>query len=56
MQQIFLRYTSSIFGGEDVLLGASFDLLKWFVAAGAAVIVIHAAYKAVAGKRTDAAY
>jgi hypothetical protein len=42
------RYASSVYG-QPVLLGASWDLLGWFVALGAAFIIIHAAYKAVAG-------
>jgi hypothetical protein len=45
------RYATSIYGGEDVLLGASWDLLKWFVVAGAAFIVVHAVVKAVTSRR-----
>ncbi len=53
--QLF-RYSSSIYGGSDVLIGASWDLLKWFVVAGAVVIVLHAAIKAmVASRRPDRA-
>jgi hypothetical protein len=48
--QLF-RYSSSIYGGSDVLIGASWDLLKWFVAAGAAFIVVHAVVKAFAGRQ-----
>jgi hypothetical protein len=48
--QLF-RYSTSIYGGSDVLIGASWDLLKWFVAAGAAFIVAHAVVKAFAGRR-----
>jgi hypothetical protein len=48
--QLF-RYSTSIYGGSDVLIGASWDLLKWFVAAGAAFIVAHALVKAFAGRR-----
>jgi len=44
--QLF-RYSTSIYGGSDVLIGASWDLLKWFVLAGAVAIVLHAAIKAV---------
>jgi hypothetical protein len=42
------RYSSSIYGGSDVLIGANWDLLNWFVAAGFAFIVLHAAFKAFA--------
>jgi len=50
--QLF-RYSTSIYGGSDVLIGASWDLLKWFVLAGAVAIVLHAAIKAVTSRRTD---
>jgi hypothetical protein len=49
--QLF-RYSTSIYGGSDVLIGASWDLLEWFVLAGAVVIVLHAAFKAVTSRRT----
>ena len=52
--QLF-RYSSSIYGGSDVLIGASWDLLKWFVVAGAAFIVLHAVVKAVTSRRADQA-
>jgi hypothetical protein len=54
VMQLF-RYSTSIYGGSDVLIGASWDLLKWFVVAGAVVIVLHAAVKAVTSRRTDRA-
>ena len=41
-----LRYATSVYG-DNVIIGASFDLLVWFVAAGAAAILIHALFKAV---------
>jgi len=47
------RYSTSIYGGSDVLIGASWDLLPWFVAAGAAFIVPHALIKAVMSRRAD---
>jgi len=53
--QLF-RYSKSIYGGSDVLIGASWDLLPWFVLAGAAAIVLHAAVKAVTARRTDRAH
>jgi hypothetical protein len=46
------RFASSVYG-QTVLLGASWGLLGWFVAAGAAFIVVHAAYKAVTGSRNS---
>ena len=50
--QLF-RYSTSIYGGSDVLIGASWDLLPWFVLAGAVVIVLHAAFKALGSRRAD---
>jgi hypothetical protein len=50
--QLF-RYSTSIYGGSDVVIGASWDLLPWFVAAGFAFIIAHAVVKAVAGRRGD---
>ncbi|HET6197882.1 MAG TPA: hypothetical protein VFE12_19115 [Acetobacteraceae bacterium] len=43
------RYATSVYG-QTVLLGASWDLIWWFVGAGAAFIVVHAAVKALAGR------
>jgi hypothetical protein len=48
--QLF-RYSTSIYGGSDVMIGASWDLLPWFVAAGLAFIIVHAVVKASAGRR-----
>jgi hypothetical protein len=48
------RYSRSIYGGSDVLIGASWDLLPWFVGAALALIVLHAAFKAVFGRRAGA--
>jgi hypothetical protein len=47
----WFRYTRSVYGQEQ-LVGASFDLLPWFVAAGAAFIVLHAIVAALAKART----
>jgi hypothetical protein len=47
--QLF-RVTTSIYGGSDVVIGASWDLLPWFVAVGAAVIIVHAVVKAVGAR------
>jgi hypothetical protein len=45
------RFATSIYGDSDVVIGASWDLLPWFVAAGGAFILVHAVVKAVAGRR-----
>ena len=45
------RFATSIYGDSDVVIGASWDLLPWFIAAGAAFIVVHAVAKVVAGRR-----
>jgi hypothetical protein len=45
------RYSKSIYGGSDALIGASWDLLPWFVGAAVAFIIVHAAAKAVFGRR-----
>jgi len=37
------RYATSVYGSR-VLLGASFDLLQWFVAVGVAAILAHAIF------------
>jgi len=45
------RYSTSIYGGDNLLIGASWDLLKWFVVTGAIVIVLHAVAAAVTSRR-----
>jgi hypothetical protein len=47
----FFRYSRSIYGGQDQLIGASWDLLPWFVGAALAFIVLHAVLSAVARHR-----
>jgi hypothetical protein len=47
----FFRYSKSIYGGQEQIVGASWDLLPWFVAAGAAFIIIHAIIAARASAR-----
>ena len=42
------RYASSIYGGNDMLIGANYGLLPWFALAGIAVVIAHAVFKAVA--------
>ena len=44
------RYATSVYG-QTVLVGASWDLIWWFVGAGAAFIVVHAAVKAAGRAR-----
>ena len=48
------RVASSVYGGSDVVIGASWDLLPWFVAVGGAIIVLHALAKAIVGARSGA--
>jgi hypothetical protein len=48
------RHATSIYGDSDVVIGASWDLLPWFVAAGAAAIIVHAVVKALAGRQRQA--
>jgi hypothetical protein len=48
------RYSKSIYGGSDVMIGASWDLLPWFAGAALVFIVVHAAIKAMASRRADA--
>jgi hypothetical protein len=45
------RYSTSIYGGSDTIIGASWTLLPWFVAAGAAFIIAHAVVRAITGRR-----
>ena len=40
------RYATSVYG-QNVLIGASWEPLIWFVGVGAAFIVFHAAIKAL---------
>jgi hypothetical protein len=42
MMPDFFRYSKSIYGGQEQLIGASWDLLPWFASAGVAFIVLHA--------------
>lgn len=45
------RYSRSIYGGSDQLIGASWDLLPWFVGAAVAFIIVHAILSALAKRR-----
>lgn len=47
----FFRYSRSIYGGQDQLIGASWDLLPWFVGAAVAFIALHAILSAIANRR-----
>ena len=49
----FFRYSTSIYGGSDTVIGASWDFLPWFVAVGAAFIVVHAVARAIASRRAS---
>jgi hypothetical protein len=44
------RYASDVYG-QTVLVGASWDLIWWFVGAGATFIVLHALVSAVTRPR-----
>jgi hypothetical protein len=46
----FFRYATSVYG-DRVIIGASFDLLQFFVAAGVAAILAHAIFKWAAPSR-----
>ena len=45
------RYATSVYGGGNQLIGASWNLLPWFVGAAAAFIILHAVVTALANKR-----
>jgi hypothetical protein len=45
------RYSRSIYGGGDQLIGASWDLLPWLVGAAVAFIILHAILNALAKRR-----
>jgi hypothetical protein len=45
------RYAAGVYG-QTVLVGASWDLIWWFVGAGVTFIVVHAAVRALTGSRT----
>jgi hypothetical protein len=47
----FFRYSRSIYGGSDTIIGASWDLLPWFVGAAFAFMVAHAVVKALVSRR-----
>lgn len=51
MELELFRFSKSIYGGQTQLIGASFDLLPWFAAAGIAFVVLHAIFKLVAPAR-----
>ena len=45
------RYATSVYG-QTLLVGASWDLIWWFVGAGVAFIAVHATVKAVTGSHS----
>ena len=49
----FFRYSRSIYGGSNQLIGASWDFLPWFVGAAIAFIVVHALLNALAKRRAQ---
>jgi hypothetical protein len=46
------RYSRSVYGGSDQLIGANWDLLPWFVGLAVAFIVVHAILSERARRRT----
>ncbi len=49
------RYATSVYGDKQII-GGSFDLLQYFVLAGAAVILAHAIFKWVVPSNKNAAH
>ena len=49
------RYATSVYGDKEII-GGSFDLLQYFVAAGAVAILAHAIFKWVAPSNKNAAH
>ena len=47
------RYSKSIYSRQSEMIGASWDLLPWFAAAGLAFIVAHAAIMLIARRRKN---
>ena len=47
----FFRYATSIYGDDATLIGASWDLLPWFVGAALAFCVLHAVLHAATASR-----
>jgi len=45
------RYSKSIYGGQEQLIGASFDLLSWFAVAGIAFVIVHLVAAALSKSR-----
>jgi hypothetical protein len=43
------HYASSIYGGNETLIGANYGLLPLFALAGAGFAIAHAVFKAVTG-------
>lgn len=49
------RYATSVYGDREVI-GASFDLIQYFVAAGVAAILVHAIFKWVLPSSNNSAH
>jgi len=45
------RYSRSIYSRQTEMIGASWDLLPWFAAAGLVFILVHAAIMLIARRR-----
>jgi len=45
------RYSRSIYTRQTELIGASWDLLPWFAAAGVAFVLVHAVIMLLARRR-----
>jgi hypothetical protein len=50
------RYSRSIYGGDETIIGANWDLLGFFVAASMTFIVLHIICKIVFSKRISGSH
>ena len=50
------RYSKSIYGGQEQLIGASWDLIPWFAAAGVAFVAIHLVAAALSRSKNRAGH
>ena len=55
MELELFRYSRSLYGGDETIIGASWDLLGWFVSAALVFVLAHALFKATIGRRIVAA-
>ena len=49
------RYATSVYGDRQII-GGSFDLIQYFVVAGAAAILVHAIFKWVMPSHNNSAH